>query len=523
RYGNRTGVSKSGSGAGSIPLDGLASLVYTNAQSQTVSNRITTAGYEYDPAGNQTRGEISSGVWRRNKFDSAGRLAVVTDDGGSPLETYSYGASNERLLTVYGNNLGAPATYYCWEGGQVIADFRAGTSSNLVWEKSYVYLGGRLLATADISGTKYHHPDRLGTRLITDTSGNVTTEQVNLPYGTALTTESSGAISNRRFTSYDRSATTGMDYAINRFYNSAQGRFTQVDPIGMAAASLEDPQTLNLYGYCGNDPVNHVDPDGLFFKKLFGWVGKAFKFLFKVAAIALFVVAMVLLPTMIAAGGFWLASGAWFGWGSWAGLMGAAGLAGLAGWHNGKLGDFAGAFLGTLGKGGNFRTPSINPGAIEQYFQRGGRGTGGGGRGRGTGGGGRGGYNGPPRSRLEAWARIIRGIFSPRPPRPINIPNGRLIFRGLIRNRPLRELSDNEIYNAFRDTGYTPTSHFIMRLRHHRTQELGVNTLNDFARHFNLGEAGFANMGRISISHGNFETIVEVTATQRVLVTFTPR
>ncbi|MGE0886604.1 MAG: RHS repeat domain-containing protein [Blastocatellales bacterium] len=100
---DRYGVSKSGSGAGSIPLDGLASLVYTNAQSQTVSNRITSTGYEYDPAGNQTRGETSSGVWRRYKYDSAGRLAVVTDDGGSPLETYSYGASNERLMTVYCN------------------------------------------------------------------------------------------------------------------------------------------------------------------------------------------------------------------------------------------------------------------------------------------------------------------------------------------------------------------------------------------------------------------------------------
>ncbi len=64
-----------------------------------------------------------------------------------------------------------------------------------------------------------------------------------------------------------------MDYAVNRFYNSAQGRFNQVDPIGMAAASLEDPQTLNLYGYCGNDPINQVDPDGLFF----GWVKKVFK------------------------------------------------------------------------------------------------------------------------------------------------------------------------------------------------------------------------------------------------------
>ncbi len=99
-----------------------------------------------------------------------------------------------------------------------------------------------------------------------------------------------------------------MDYAVNRFYSAAQGRFTQVDPIGMSAASLEDPQSLNLYSYCGNDPINYVDPDGLFFKKLFGWTGKALKFLFKVAAIALFVVAMVLLPGAIA--GFV----AWNGW-----------------------------------------------------------------------------------------------------------------------------------------------------------------------------------------------------------------
>lgn len=68
-----------------------------------------------------------------------------------------------------------------------------------------------------------------------------------------------------------------MDYAVNRFYSAAQGRFTQVDPIGMSAVSLENPQTLNLYSYCGNDPINRIDPDGLFWGKLFGWVGKAFK------------------------------------------------------------------------------------------------------------------------------------------------------------------------------------------------------------------------------------------------------
>src|SRR5438105_9491377 len=79
---------------------------------------------------------------------------------------------------------------------------------------------------------------------------------------------------NRRFTSYDRSTATGLDYAVNRHYDSQQGRFTQVDPVGMKAVSPENPQSLNLYSYCGNDPVNRIDPNGLFswFKALLGFL-----------------------------------------------------------------------------------------------------------------------------------------------------------------------------------------------------------------------------------------------------------
>jgi len=65
-----------------------------------------------------------------------------------------------------------------------------------------------------------------------------------------------------------------LDYAINRHYDPLQGRFTQVDPAGMSATSLESPQTLNLYAYCNNDPINHVDLDGLGF---FSFFGKLFK------------------------------------------------------------------------------------------------------------------------------------------------------------------------------------------------------------------------------------------------------
>jgi RHS repeat-associated protein len=85
-----------------------------------------------------------------------------------------------------------------------------------------------------------------------------------LPFGTPLDAENSGVGStNQKFTSYDRSPVTGLDYAMNRTYASGQGRFTQVDPLGATAAVKTDPQSLNLYSYVRNEPTNFVDPSGL--------------------------------------------------------------------------------------------------------------------------------------------------------------------------------------------------------------------------------------------------------------------
>ena len=86
-------------------------------------------------------------------------------------------------------------------------------------------------------------------------------ENRQLTFGSVMGESITG--NTRRFTSYDRSTTTKLDYAVNRFYHAGLGRFTQVDPIGMGAASPGDPQSLNLYAYCHNDPINHTDPDGL--------------------------------------------------------------------------------------------------------------------------------------------------------------------------------------------------------------------------------------------------------------------
>jgi RHS repeat-associated protein len=284
---------------GVVPPDGLTALGFDSA-----SNRINSSGFAYDAAGNQTRALIpgSTTISQRFQYDAANRMVKVkADDNSTVLTSYTYGSSNERLMAEEGSL----RTYYDCEGGSTVAEYiESGGSTTPAWSKSYLYLDERLLSTLTPNGSggeavQYHHPDRLGTRLVTDPSSGSSFEQVALPFGTALESESSGQ-TNRRFTSYDRSTTTKLDYAVNRHYDSQQGRFTQVDPAGMSATSLESPQTLNLYAYCANDPINQTDPSGLgffsFLKKVFKWV-----------VVAVTVVVAVL--TIIYTGQIWAAVG----------------------------------------------------------------------------------------------------------------------------------------------------------------------------------------------------------------------
>ncbi|MCZ7571577.1 MAG: hypothetical protein M5U01_23765 [Ardenticatenaceae bacterium] len=307
--------------------DGHRTLSYDSA-----TNRITTLGFAYDAAGNQTRSVRPDGLWQRYQHDAAGRLArVLDDDSGGTVETYTYGAGRQRLATQHGGAISRKWTFYAWGGDAVIAEYSEPdylTQTPTRWSRSNVYLGDRLLAVVRTGGSgellQFHHPDRLGTRLVTtpvpchdldgDTlvsAGDIQTvaqawhstdpgrllsfdldgdgtigvadlmqaaaqwgytcpagtgaavmEQMTFPFGVASAGESTDA-TNPRFTSYDRSDTTKLDYAVNRFYDAQQGRFTQVDPLEMGSVDLRNPESLNLYAYVQNDPTNSADPTGL--------------------------------------------------------------------------------------------------------------------------------------------------------------------------------------------------------------------------------------------------------------------
>jgi RHS repeat-associated protein len=79
-----------------------------------------------------------------------------------------------------------------------------------------------------------------------------------------------------RYTGKERDSETGNDYMFARYYNSATGRFLSPDwsakyePVPYA--KLDDPQTLNLYSYVGNNPVGRADADGHFWHELWNAV-----------------------------------------------------------------------------------------------------------------------------------------------------------------------------------------------------------------------------------------------------------
>jgi RHS repeat-associated protein len=64
------------------------------------------------------------------------------------------------------------------------------------------------------------------------------------------------------FATYWQDSATGLDYANNRYYSNAFGRFTTPDP-SKSSQDPTNPQSWNRYAYVMNDPVNANDPTGL--------------------------------------------------------------------------------------------------------------------------------------------------------------------------------------------------------------------------------------------------------------------
>ena len=99
------------------------------------------------------------------------------------------------------------------------------------------------------AGRKLQYEDRLGSK---DPGPGY------YPYGEQIAATANPA---DKFATYHRDA-TGLDYADQRYYHSASGRFVSSDPY-QASAGTTEPTSWNRTAYVGNDPVNFRDSRGL--------------------------------------------------------------------------------------------------------------------------------------------------------------------------------------------------------------------------------------------------------------------
>jgi RHS repeat-associated protein len=243
RYGNRTAQSTTTTGCVSPMTCPTNSLSFANPGGAQTNQ---PDGFSFDANGNMTYDGLNSLA-----YDAANHL--ITTNGGPGAATYTYDGNGLRVKKALTSGA---VSVYIFSGDNVIAEYALGASASSPSEE-YIYSGSQLIATID-SAQKYHLSDHLSIRVTTDSSGNILGQQGHFPFGESWYT--ANTTTKWQFTSYERDAESGNDYAMARHYSSRLARFTSVDPLPGDAG---DPQSLNRYSYVRNDPINLIDPSGM--------------------------------------------------------------------------------------------------------------------------------------------------------------------------------------------------------------------------------------------------------------------
>ena len=218
--------------------------------------------YHYDPCGNM-RVEKAAGTVKEYGYDVRGRLTSFYGDG-VPKIHYAYDMLGHRLRKEIFSPNGAEHTDYTVDYAdalsRIIGIQTKETNYNYLWGDSLMgVFGGKYL-----DDIQYISCDDLGSITgIQDQKGQVQREYAYDVFGNR--TNEKAFVGQKEqvpfgFTGYLKEATDGHYYANAREYMPSIGRFTMKDDYQYM--HLEEPQSLNLYQYCLNNPVIFIDPSG---------------------------------------------------------------------------------------------------------------------------------------------------------------------------------------------------------------------------------------------------------------------
>ena len=221
------------------------------------SNELTSdsnASYTYDQNGNTISKTNSSGTTSYS-WDFENRLTSATLPGSGGTVNFKYDPFGRRIQKAFTQNGTTTTTSYVYNGdnlvettdqiGNVVAKFAQGQSID------------EPLAESTSGGTDYYEQDGLGSvTSLTSATGSIAQTYTYDSFGN--TTHSTGSVANSfQYAARDFDVETGLYFLRSRYVAPTVGRFVSEDPQRSAMNSM------NLYEYVSNNPVEFIDPDGL--------------------------------------------------------------------------------------------------------------------------------------------------------------------------------------------------------------------------------------------------------------------
>ncbi len=238
----------------------------TEHQYQDGSNRLVKVGDDsitYDAAGNPQ--QYLRGL--SMTYNAAGKLTELKQDGNT-VATYRYNAYGQRIEKRLATG---EVTQFLYMGSQLVKEKQFDASGAHSNTRIYAYIGLQPVAMIDIQDghaptVTYIHANLTNAPYLASNADN---ELVWVfepdPFGVGtpnhVANEDGNPLSlNLRFPGQYYDAESGLHYNLNRYYDPNTGRYLESDPIGLEGG-------LNTYAYVGGNPVNFVDPLGLFYSE----------------------------------------------------------------------------------------------------------------------------------------------------------------------------------------------------------------------------------------------------------------